>query len=80
MSLKGKTAVVTGAGRGIGRAFCERLAQEDANIVLVDRDDATPDVAAPPGGGAKLAVACDVGEPSAVAACAAAGGRTRSGA
>ena len=32
--LEGKTAVVTGAGRGIGRAICVALAQEGATIVL----------------------------------------------
>jgi NADP-dependent 3-hydroxy acid dehydrogenase YdfG len=34
MKLKGKTAVITGAGRGIGRATALELAKEGANIVL----------------------------------------------
>lgn len=34
MKLKGKTAVITGAGRGIGRAIAHELAKEGANIVL----------------------------------------------
>lgn len=34
MNLKGKTAIITGAGRDIGRACAERLAQEGANVVL----------------------------------------------
>jgi len=36
LSLKGKTAVVTGSGRGLGRAIALRLAQMGANIVLND--------------------------------------------
>ena len=35
--LKGKTAVVTGAGRGIGGAIARGLGQEGANVVLVSR-------------------------------------------
>ena len=34
MKLKGKTAVITGAGRGIGRATAHALAREGCNIVL----------------------------------------------
>ncbi|MBE0578768.1 SDR family NAD(P)-dependent oxidoreductase [Devosia sp.] len=34
MKLDGKTAVITGAGRGIGRAIALELAREGANIVL----------------------------------------------
>ncbi len=36
MSLKGKVAVVTGAGSGIGRAIAVRLAQDEAAIALWD--------------------------------------------
>lgn len=34
MNLKGKTAVVTGAGRGIGKAIASRLLEMGANLVL----------------------------------------------
>jgi NADP-dependent 3-hydroxy acid dehydrogenase YdfG len=34
MKLEGKTAVITGAGRGIGRATAHALAREGCNIVL----------------------------------------------
>jgi len=36
MELKGKTAVVTGSGRGLGKAIALKLAQMGANIVLND--------------------------------------------
>lgn len=39
-SLTGKTAVVTGAGRGIGRAIAIGLAQAGAQVVLVSRTEA----------------------------------------
>jgi NAD(P)-dependent dehydrogenase (short-subunit alcohol dehydrogenase family) len=35
-SLSGKTAVVTGAGSGMGRAFAERFARAGMNVVLAD--------------------------------------------
>ena len=34
--LKGKTAVVTGSGRGIGKAIAMELAKHGANIVIND--------------------------------------------
>lgn len=37
MQLKGKTAVVTGSGRGLGKAIALKLASMGANIVLNDR-------------------------------------------
>jgi NAD(P)-dependent dehydrogenase (short-subunit alcohol dehydrogenase family) len=37
--LEGKTAVVTGAGRGIGRACAICLASEGADLILLEKDE-----------------------------------------
>jgi NAD(P)-dependent dehydrogenase (short-subunit alcohol dehydrogenase family) len=36
ISLKGKIAVVTGAGRGLGGAYVELLAERGARVVVND--------------------------------------------
>ena len=38
MSLKGKVAIVTGAGGGVGRSTTERLVKEGCRVTLVGRD------------------------------------------
>ena len=40
MRLQGRTAVITGAGSGIGRASALLFAREGAFVALVDRDEA----------------------------------------
>jgi NAD(P)-dependent dehydrogenase (short-subunit alcohol dehydrogenase family) len=40
MELKGQVAIVTGAGRGIGRAIALELARQGANVVIAELDQA----------------------------------------
>ena len=40
MRFEGRTAIVTGAARGIGRAIAERLAGEGARVMIADIDEA----------------------------------------
>ncbi len=39
-SLEGKTAIIAGAGSGVGRAIAQRFAQAGAQLMLADTDDA----------------------------------------
>jgi 3-oxoacyl-[acyl-carrier protein] reductase len=41
MRISESVAVITGAGRGMGRSFAERLAAEGARIVVAEIDEAT---------------------------------------
>lgn len=70
MALYGKTALVTGGGRGIGLAYCQRLAADGARVIAIDRQDPTESVVKLSGSGEKMGLACDVSEPARIDAVA----------
>jgi NAD(P)-dependent dehydrogenase (short-subunit alcohol dehydrogenase family) len=61
MILKDKTAIVTGASRGIGEAIARAFAEEGANVVICGRKQETLDAVAARIPGTVLPVACHVG-------------------
>ncbi|HLX89183.1 MAG TPA: SDR family oxidoreductase [Acidimicrobiales bacterium] len=68
-----KVAVVTGAGRGIGRAYAEALASSGAAVVVADIDEDGAQAAAKSieaAGGSALGVRVDVADPGSARAMA----------
>lgn len=69
MRLKHRTALITGAGRGIGRAIAEHFAREGARVAITDLDLDTASETARAirdAGGEALALAMDVTDEQAV--------------
>ena len=58
LQLDGKTALVLGASKGLGRAIAEALAAEGAEVITVARSDQGPD-------GALSHIAADLDDPAA---------------
>lgn len=67
--FSGRTAIVTGASRGIGLAIAQRLAHGGANVVLTSRKQDSADEAAALVGGTAIGVGAHAAESEAAQRC-----------
>ena len=67
--LSGRTAIITGASRGIGLAIAQRLAADGANVVLTARKQESADAAAEQVGGSAIGVAAHAVDEDAAKHC-----------
>ena len=65
--LTGKTALITGGGRGIGRAIAVAFAREGARIAVAARTAEQVEQVATEIGNEAIALVCDVADPESVA-------------
>lgn len=63
LDLAGKTAVITGSTRGLGRAIASAMHREGCNVVICGRDAGSAGRIAVEFGGRAVAVAADVTDP-----------------
>ena len=64
--LHGRIAMITGAARGIGKAFCESYVREGASVVIADINLAQAEVTAASIGDAVSTVHIDVTDPASI--------------
>ena len=68
--LSGKIVLITGGGRGLGRAIAEALAREGCTVIITGRDEDALELAAASisaGGGTVLTRHCELRKPESVA-------------
>jgi NAD(P)-dependent dehydrogenase (short-subunit alcohol dehydrogenase family) len=69
LDLNGRTAIITGASRGIGLAVAQRLAELGANVVVTSRKQDSADAAAEQVGGGAIGVAAHAVDEDAAKRC-----------
>lgn len=69
LQLSGRTAIITGASRGIGLAAAQAIAAAGGNVVLTSRQQESADAAAVEVGGAALGVAAHAVDEDAAKRC-----------